>query len=64
MAKRPKLSAVTTEEWCLANQRIREVVVGHKPTVYKDYMAYTIKVCELFRCYERVSVLQYYASSP
>ncbi len=59
MVKQLKISAVTTEEWCLVNTRIMEVVVGHNPAVYKDYMAYTIKVCELFRCYECVSVLQY-----
>ena len=58
-AKRPKLANVAIEEWCLANTRIMDILVSESPSILRDYMAYTMKVCELFKCYERPSVLQY-----
>ncbi len=58
-AKKPRLAVVTVEEWCLANTRIMEMVVERNPAVFKDYLEYTMKVCELLKCYEKVSVLQY-----
>ncbi len=58
-AKKPRLAVVTVEEWCLANTRIVEMVMERNPAVFKDYLEYTMKVCELLKCYEKVSVLQY-----
>lgn len=58
-AKKPKLHNVTVEEWCLANTRIMDILINTTPDVLRDYLSYTMKVCELFKCYERTSVLQY-----
>ena len=60
--KRPSIENVTVEEWCLSNTRImNELLVGGElnHATLQDYMAYTVKVCDLFKRYDRVSVLQY-----
>lgn len=60
--KRPAIETLTIEEWCLANTRIMYELLenGNLGVIsLKDYMAYTVKVCDLFRHFERVSVLQY-----
>lgn len=60
--RKPKLESVTVEDWCLANMRIMNIMMGNRTldqSSLRDYMSYTIKICELFRYYHRVSVLQY-----
>lgn len=60
--KKPKLQAVSIEEWALANTRIMDAMYTAQELpgpALRDYMAYTAKVCELFRLYDRVTVLQY-----
>ena len=51
--RRPKLASVSVEEWCLANTRIMDKLMNSgslcDPRSIRDYMAYTIKVCENFR---------------
>lgn len=60
-AKKPKLHSVSVEEWALANTRIMDILSRSAADkgVLRDYMAYTMKVCELYKCYERTTVLQY-----
>jgi hypothetical protein len=61
-ARRPKLENISVEEWCLANMRIMNLIVsngGYDPSLIKDYMSYTIKICELYKTCYNVSVLQY-----
>ena len=61
-AKKPKFHAISAEQWCLANTRIMDLMLetGELTTAtLRDYMAYTVKVCQLFTIYERVTVLQY-----
>ncbi len=55
-AKKPRLVVVMVEEY---NTRIMEMVLGRDPAVFKDYLEYTMRVCELLKCYGKVSVLQY-----
>ena len=60
--KKPQLHTVTIEEWCLANTRIMDrLTTGQavNASTLRDYMCYTMKVCELFKHYQRPSVLQY-----
>jgi len=60
--KKPKLQLVSIEEWALANTRIMDAMYTAGELVgpaLRDYWAYTAKVCELFRLYDRVNVLQY-----
>ena len=61
--RRPKLASVSVEEWCLANTRIMDKLMNSgslcDPHSIRDYMAYTIKVCEYFRTFDKISVLQY-----
>ena len=60
--RKPKLQDITVEEWALANVRIMDemyVKAELSGSAVRDYMAYTAKICELFRRYDRVTVLQY-----
>lgn len=60
--RKPRLEYISVEDWCLANMRILSVMIsngGLNQNGIMDYMSYTIKICELFRTYQRVSVLQY-----
>ena len=60
--RKPKLQTISVEEWCLANTRIMDILLTTNQLnelTLKDYMCYTMKVCELFKCYQRPSVLQY-----
>lgn len=61
-AKTPPLESVAIEDWCLANSRIMFELLecgALDITSVKDYIAYTVKICDLFRNFERVSVLHY-----
>ena len=58
-ARKPKITEVSVEEWCLANTRIMDLLIAKSPQVITDYMLHTMKVCELFKYYERLSVLQF-----
>ena len=59
-AKRPPLESVTVEEWCLANTRImNELMTDNDPFCLSDYLAYTVKICQLFKQFDRTSVLQF-----
>ncbi len=58
-ARKPQITEISVEEWCLANTRIMDVLIAKPPQVLKDYMVHTMKVCELFKYYERPSVLQF-----
>ena len=60
--RRPKLEHIAIEDWCIANTRIMDSLLssGSLDTVgLHDYNAYTVKVCVMFRVFERTSVLQY-----
>ncbi len=60
--RKPSLQNIAVEDWTLANTRIMDALYTQGElcgNAVRDYMAYTAKVCELFRRYERVSVLQY-----
>ena len=60
--KRPPLESVAIEEWCLANSRVMYEMLEQGELdmkSVKDYMGYTVKVCDLFKRFDRVSVLQY-----
>ena len=58
--RRPKLEDVSIADWCIANTRIMDKLFGSHPNIaVRDYWAYTVKICELFRDYDRVSVLLY-----
>lgn len=60
--KKPQLHTVTVEDWCLANTRIMDTMMNtHTLTgsTLRDYMCHTMKICELFKHYQRPSVLQY-----
>ena len=58
--RRPKLEDVSISDWCIANMRIMDQLFGkYVPSSVRDYCAYSVKVAELFRDFERVSVLQY-----
>lgn len=61
--KRPKLEDVSIEEWALGNVRIMHELYAagklNSACSLKDYMSYTAKICELFRAFDRSSVLQY-----
>ena len=60
--RRPKLEHIAIEDWCIANTRIMDSLLssGSLNTVgLHDYNAYTVKVCVMFRVFERTSVLQY-----
>lgn len=60
--KRPKLEDVSIEEWTLGNVRIMHELYNDgklSDCGLKDYMSYTAKICELFRAFDRPSVLQY-----
>jgi hypothetical protein len=60
--RHPQLTSVSIEEWALANTRImNEMCMSGelKDVALSDYMAYTVKICELFKYYDRVSVLNY-----
>ena len=60
--RKPKLQNISIEDWCLANTRIMDVMYSSgclNSYSIRDYMAYTMKICELFRVYDRVSDLQY-----
>ena len=60
--KKPKLQNVTVEEWCLANTRIMDLLMSTQcldANSLRDYMCYTMNVCELFKHYQRTTVLQY-----
>ncbi len=57
--QKPKLQDITVEKSALANVRIMDemyVKAELSGSAVKDYMAYTSKICELFRRYERVTV--------
>ena len=59
-AKRPPLDSVSVEEWALANTRImNELMKDSDVFCLSDYMAYTIKTCQLFKQFDRSSVLQF-----
>ena len=61
-ARKPKLQNISIEDWCLANTRIMDEMYSSgrlNNHSIRDYMAHTMKICELFRVYDRVSVLQY-----
>jgi hypothetical protein len=61
--KRPSLDTVTVEEWCLANTRIMNKLMTAMPhadtSFLTDYMSYTVKVCQLFSKFDKISVLHY-----
>lgn len=58
--KRPQLEHVAIEEWALANTRImNELMKGSEAFCVPDYMAHTIKICQLFKRFDRHSVLQF-----
>ncbi len=60
--RKPKLQDITVEEWALANVRIMDemyIKAELAGSAVRDYMAYTAKICKLFRRYDRVTVLQY-----
>ena len=61
--RKPKIQNVSVEDWCLANMRIMDRLMSEgslgSTTAIRDYMAYTVKICEYFRGKERISVLQY-----
>lgn len=60
--KKPKLQTISIEQWCLANTRIMDMLLTQDErdsTSLRDYMAYTIKVCQLFTAYDKITVLQY-----
>lgn len=62
MPRRPQLQHITIEEWGLANASIMMEMLRTEELTGRaifDYLAYTIKICELFRGYERTSVLSY-----
>lgn len=61
-ARQPQLTSVSIEEWALANTRImNEMLVSGElnHVALTDYMAYTVKICELFKHYDKSSVLNY-----
>ena len=61
-SRKPKLQNVAIEEWTLANMRTMDALIAEGVIFaagIRDYMSYTIKICELFCCYDRASVLQY-----
>jgi len=57
--KKPKLQTISVEEWCLANTRIMDLLMQSASFPVQDYMSYTMKICELFKHYQRQTVLQY-----
>lgn len=60
--RKPRLQNISIEEWALANTRIMDAMYSNNELIgpaLRDYLAYTAKVCELFRLYDRVTVLQY-----
>ncbi len=60
--RRPKLQNIAVEEWCLANTRIMDMLINTRQldgNTLRDYMCYTMKTCELFKHYQRPTVLQY-----
>ena len=61
-SRKPELQNVAIEEWMMANMRIMDALMADGVLFtagIRDYMSYTIKICELFRSYDRASVLQY-----
>ena len=59
---RPKLEDISVEEWSLGNVRIMHTLFEKSQlcgSAVKDYMAYTAKASELFRAFERTSILQF-----
>ena len=61
-SRKPKLQNVAIEEWTLANMRTMDALIAEGVIFaagIRDYVSYTIKICELFCCYDRASVLQY-----
>ena len=60
--KTPSLEVVSTEEWCLANARIMNELLDCGllgVAGIKDYLSYTVKMCDLFMHFDHVSVLKY-----
>ena len=61
-SRRPQLENISVEEWCLANTRIMHEMLEEgelNMNSIKDYMAYTVKVCDLFKRFDKVSVIAY-----
>ncbi len=49
--RKPKITEVSVEEWCLANTRIMDLLVAKCPQMLKDYVVHAMKVCELCKYY-------------
>lgn len=60
-SKRPALETIAIEEWCLANTRIMYALSQTADQVFDmhDYMSYTVKICDLFKHFEKSSVFQF-----
>ena len=56
--RRPRIEDVSVADWSVANTRIMDKLFGDNVTEeVRDYWSYTVKISELFRDFERVSVL-------
>ena len=54
-ARKPKLQNISIEDWCLANTCIMDEMYSSgrlNSHSIRNYMAHTIKICELFRVYD------------
>ena len=60
--KKPRLQDVSVEDWCIANTRIMDKLFREgklSATGLRDNMSHTITICEYFRVFVNMSVLQY-----
>jgi hypothetical protein len=57
--RKPKLEDVTIAEWGMANQRIMAELFNPPGPETEYYMAYTLKIFEMFTKFDRVRVLEY-----